>query len=87
MRGGGRAWDDDVVDGSLSRRAGRTFRKVALVVMMLFAAIVAPIAIPIRMIVELVKRDSAKTEQIVLRETRSARGLGLGEDPPHPSTA
>jgi hypothetical protein len=38
------------------------------------------------MIVQLVKRDSAKTEQIVLRETRSAQRLTLGDDPPHPST-
>jgi hypothetical protein len=75
------------VDRSLSRRAGMTLRKLALVVLMLFAAVVAPIAIPIRMVVELVKRDTAKTEQTVQRETRSLQRLALGDDPPHPSTA
>lgn len=32
---------------------------------MLFAAVVAPIALPIRMVVELVRRDVRRTEQVV----------------------
>ncbi len=74
------------VDASLSRRAGRTFRKMVLVTIMLLAAIVAPIALPIRMLFERLKRDSAKTEQVVRRETHGVRRFALGDGPPASST-
>jgi hypothetical protein len=86
---GDTAWtgcDDEIVDERLSRRAGRTFRKVVLVAMMLLAAVVAPIALPIRMLVERVKRDTAKTEQVVRRESRAVRRFALGDGGPRSST-
>jgi hypothetical protein len=64
-------WDDDVVSRPRDRRVGRRLRKVALVTLMLFAAVVAPIALPIRILVERVRRDTRKTEQVVRQETRA----------------
>ena len=64
-------WDDDVVSGPRDRRVGRRLRKAALVTLMLFAAVVAPVALPIRILVERVRRDTRKTEQLVRQETRA----------------
>ena len=64
-------WDDDVVSGPRDRRVGRRLRKAALVTLMLFAAVVAPVALPIRILVERVRRDTRKTEQVVRQETRA----------------
>lgn len=74
------------MDERLSRRAGRSIRKLALVALMLFAAVVAPIALPIRMIVELRRKDVRKTEQIVRQDALAAYRLALGGAPSLPST-
>ena len=74
------------MDERLSRRAGRSIRKLALVALMLFAAVVAPIALPIRMVVELMRKDVRKTEQIVRQDARAAYRLALGDAPSLPST-
>jgi hypothetical protein len=44
---------------------GRQVRRAALVVLMIFAALVAPIALPIRIIVLHLKRETPKTEFVV----------------------
>ena len=44
---------------------GRQIRRMALVFLMIFAALVAPIALPIRIVVLHLKRDTAKTEFVV----------------------
>jgi hypothetical protein len=44
---------------------GRQLRRTALVVLMMFAAVVAPIALPIRIIVLHLKRETPKTEFVV----------------------
>ncbi len=50
--------------------------------LMLFAALVAPIALPIRILVERVRRDTRKTEQVVRQETRSTWRLGASDELP-----
>lgn len=57
---------------------GRKIRRIALVVLMAFAALVAPLALPIRIIVLKRRREVPKTE-FVLREVTT----GL----PQPETA
>jgi len=59
---------------------------VVLVVLMLFAAIVAPIAVPLRMVVERVRRDTRRTEQVVPQVASSGQGLARPHEPPLPST-
>jgi hypothetical protein len=75
-------WDDDGVRELLGHRAGRGLRRVALVALMLFAALVAPIALPIRILVERVRRDTRRTEQVVRQEVWSAWRLAPGDDLP-----
>jgi hypothetical protein len=50
---------------------GRRPRRIALVVLMAFAALVAPIAVPIRIVVLALRREPKKTE-FVVREDRSS---------------
>ncbi|MGA9159884.1 MAG: hypothetical protein WB297_03315 [Actinomycetota bacterium] len=50
---------------------GRRIRRIALVVLMILAALVAPIAVPIRIVVLHLKRDQNKTG-FVVREERSS---------------
>jgi len=45
--------------------AGRSLRKTALVALMILAAVAAPVALPIRMIVALRRRETSRTEQVV----------------------
>ena len=59
---------------------------MVLVVLMLFAAIVAPIAVPLRVVVERVRRDTRKTEQVVPPVASSGQGLVRTREPPLPST-
>jgi hypothetical protein len=53
---------------------------------MLFAALVAPIAVPLRMVVERVRRDTRRTEQVVQQVASSRQGLVRTHEPPLPST-
>lgn len=59
---------------------------MVLVVLMLFAAIVAPIALPLRMVVERIRRDTRRTEQVVQQVASSRQGLVRTHEPPLPST-
>ena len=74
--------DDDGVRERVGHRAGWRLRRFALVALMLFAALVAPIALPIRILVERVRRDTRRTEQVVRHEVRSAWRLGSGDELP-----
>ena len=49
-------------------------------VLMLFAAVVAPIALPIRMVVELVRRDTRRTEQVVRQQERGVWRLRAADE-------
>jgi hypothetical protein len=54
-----------------NRAVGRRLRRIALVVLMAFATLIAPIAVPIRIVVLALRRESKKTE-FVVREDRSS---------------
>ena len=53
--------------------AGRGFRKVALVALMLMAAVAAPVALPIRMLIARRQRPTETTEQVVRRQDATGR--------------
>lgn len=55
--------------------AARGFRKLALVVLMLMAAVAAPVALPIRMLIARRQRPTETTEQVVRRQDASVRPL------------
>lgn len=48
---------------------GRQIRRVALVVLMMFAALVAPLALPLRIVVLKRRREIPKTEFVVRHVT------------------
>ncbi len=50
---------------------GRRMRRIALVALMVLAAIVAPVALPIRIIVIHLQRETKKTEFVVRQERRT----------------
>jgi hypothetical protein len=50
---------------------GRRLRRGALVALMVLAAVVAPVALPIRMVVLHLRRETKRTE-FVLREERTS---------------
>jgi len=52
---------------------GRQIRRIVLVALMILAAVVAPVALPIRIVVLHLRRDTAKTEFVV-------RHVAPGED-------
>ena len=58
-------WDDADVNERLGHRAARNVRKAALVALMILAAVVAPVALPIRMIIARRQRETIRTEQVV----------------------
>jgi hypothetical protein len=53
---------------------GRRIRKVTLVTLMVLAAAVSPIAVPIRIVVLHLRRDTARTE-FVARDERQGHEL------------
>lgn len=54
---------------------GRRIRRGALVSLMVAAALVAPVALPIRMVVLHLRRDTARTEFVVRHATPGDRLL------------
>ena len=50
---------------------GSRIRRIALVTLMVLAAVVAPIAVPIRMVVLYLRREAKRTEFVVRDERRS----------------
>jgi archaellin len=61
--------------GARPGRTARGLRKLALVAIMLVAAVAAPVALPIRMLIARRQRPTATTEQVVRRQDASARTL------------
>lgn len=55
--------------------AGRSLRKTALVALMILAAVAAPVALPIRMIVALRRRETTRTEQVVRPDRATEQAL------------
>ena len=51
---------------------GRRLRRIALVSLMVAAAVLAPVALPIRMVVMHLRRETARTEQVVHEQRTSA---------------
>ena len=48
---------------------GMRLRRLALVTLMILAALVAPVALPIRIVVMHLRRDTAKTEFVIRHVT------------------
>lgn len=53
----------------------RGLRKLALVLLMLFAVVVSPVALPIRMLIARRQRPTQLTEQVVHAERSNVRTL------------